>query len=57
MIIFLSGLQGISYSYYEASMLDGANKWQQFRYITLPMLKPTTFFRVCYDGYRFLPGV
>ena len=25
-------------------MLDGANKWQQFRYITLPMLKPTTFF-------------
>ena len=44
MIIFLSGLQGISNSYYEASMLDGANKWQQFRYITLPMLKPTTFF-------------
>ena len=39
MIIFLSGLQGISNSYYEASMLDGANKWQQFRYITLPLLK------------------
>ena len=44
MIIFLSGLQGISTSYYEASELDGADKLQQFWYITLPMLKPTTFF-------------
>ncbi|WP_051205451.1 carbohydrate ABC transporter permease [Butyrivibrio sp. FC2001] len=44
MIIFLSGLQGISTSYYEAAKLDGAGLWQQFRYITLPLLKPTTFF-------------
>lgn len=44
MIIFLSGLQGISNSYYEAAELDGANKLKQFRYITIPMLKPTTFF-------------
>ena len=44
MIIFLSGLQGISTSYYEAAMLDGAGTWAQFRYITLPLLKPTTFF-------------
>ncbi|QBE99161.1 carbohydrate ABC transporter permease [Blautia producta] len=44
MLIFLSGLQGISTSYYEAAKLDGANKWQQFRYITLPLLTPTTFF-------------
>lgn len=44
MIIFLSGLQGVSATYYEASELDGANKLQQFWYITLPMLKPTTFF-------------
>lgn len=44
MIIFLSGLQGISTTYYEASTLDGANKLQRFWYITLPMLKPTTFF-------------
>ena len=44
MIIFLSGLQGINNSYYEASMLDGASKWQQFRYITVPLLTPTTFF-------------
>lgn len=44
MIIFLSGLQGISTTYYEAAKLDGAGIWQQFRYITLPLLKPTTFF-------------
>lgn len=44
MLIFLSGLQGISTSYYEAAKLDGANKWQQFRFITLPLLTPTTFF-------------
>lgn len=44
MIIFLSGLQGISNTYYEAAELDGASKWAQFRYITIPMLKPTTFF-------------
>lgn len=44
MIIFLSGLQGISTTYYEAAMLDGAGKLAQFRYITLPLLKPTTFF-------------
>ena len=44
MIIFLSGLQGISTTYYEAAKLDGAGLWQQFRYITLPLLKPTTFF-------------
>ncbi len=44
MLIFLSGLQGISTSYYEAAELDGASKVQQFFYITVPMLKPTTFF-------------
>lgn len=44
MIIFLAGLQGISTTYYEAAKLDGASGFQQFRYITIPMLKPTTFF-------------
>lgn len=43
MILFLSGLQGISATYYEAAELDGASKLQRFRYITIPMLKPTTF--------------
>lgn len=44
MIIFLSGLQGISTSYYEAASLDGAGPFQIFFKITLPMLTPTIFF-------------
>lgn len=38
-IIYLSALKGISQEYYEAAALDGASKWQQVRYITLPCLK------------------
>jgi len=39
-ISLLAGLQTISPSYYEASALDGATPWQQFRYVTLPLLSP-----------------
>lgn len=41
MIIYLSGIVGISQDYYEAARLDGAGKWKQIRTITLPLLKPT----------------
>ncbi|NPV65917.1 MAG: sugar ABC transporter permease [Anaerolineae bacterium] len=41
MVIFLAGLQNIPGVYYEASMIDGASAWQRFRYITVPMLRPT----------------
>jgi len=44
MVIFLAGLQGISDQFYEAAEIDGANVWQRFRHITLPLLSPTTFF-------------
>ncbi len=44
MVIFLAGLQGISEEMYEASELDGANSWQKFRNVTLPQLRPVTFF-------------
>ena len=44
MVIFLAGLQGISTTLYEAASIDGANRWHRFRYITVPMLAPTTFF-------------
>lgn len=44
MIIFMAGLQAIPKDYYEASALDGASPWRQFRDITLPLLTPTTFF-------------
>jgi multiple sugar transport system permease protein len=43
-VILLSGLQGISSSYYEASSLDGATGFKQFWHITLPMLTPSLFF-------------
>jgi multiple sugar transport system permease protein len=39
-ICLLAGLQTISPSYYEAASLDGATDWQQFRFVTLPMLTP-----------------
>jgi multiple sugar transport system permease protein len=39
-ICLLAGLQTISPSYYEAASLDGASPWQQFRYVTLPLLTP-----------------
>ena len=40
-IIFLSTIVGINASLYEAAKVDGATKWQQIRYITMPLLKPT----------------
>src|SRR5947209_10315375 len=39
-ITLLAGLQTISPSYYEASAIDGASRWQQFRHVTLPLLTP-----------------
>ncbi len=44
MIIFVAGLQSIPERLYEAARLDGAGGWQQFRYVTLPMLGPTFIF-------------
>jgi multiple sugar transport system permease protein len=44
MIIFLSGLQDIPREYYEAAKIDGANSWAMFTNITLPLLRPTSFF-------------
>jgi multiple sugar transport system permease protein len=43
-VIFLAGLQSIPSEYYEAARIDGANWSQQLRYITWPLLAPTTFF-------------
>jgi len=46
MVIFLAALQNIPTSVYEAAAIDGANSWQTFRRITVPLLRPTTFFVV-----------
>jgi multiple sugar transport system permease protein len=44
MLIFLAGLQEIPREYYEAARIDGAGPWRTFRDLTLPLLKPTSFF-------------
>ena len=44
MVIFLAGLQGIPLEFYDAAKVDGASSWQRLRYVTLPLLSPTTFF-------------
>jgi len=45
-IIYLSGLQGVGEELYEASEIDGANAWQRFFKVTIPMISPTIFFNV-----------
>lgn len=44
MMIFLAGLQSISADLYEAAAIDGANRWQQFRNVTVPGLRNSTLF-------------
>ena len=44
MMIYLSAMQGIPQDYYEAARIDGADGVQQFRFITVPLLAPTTLF-------------
>ena len=44
MIIFLSGLQEVPREYYDAARIDGAGPWATFFRITLPLLRPTSFF-------------
>ncbi len=46
MLIFLAGLQGIPTNLYEAAKIDGANRWNLIRYVTLPLLKPTVMFEM-----------
>lgn len=40
MVVYLASIAGIDQSYYEAALIDGANKRQQIKYITLPLIKP-----------------
>ncbi len=46
MVLYIAGIVGIPTVFYEAAAVDGANVWQKFRHITLPLLSPTTFFIV-----------
>ncbi len=46
MLLYLAGLQGIPTALYEAAEIDGANSWQRFWRITIPMLTPTIYFNL-----------
>jgi sn-glycerol 3-phosphate transport system permease protein len=48
-VILLAGMQGISEELYESAMIDGANAWNKFKSITIPLLSPTVFFLVVID--------
>lgn len=45
-VLFLAGLQGIPPEFEEAAIVDGATGWQRVRYVTIPLVSPTTFFVV-----------
>ncbi len=44
MVIYLAALQGVPAELYDAAKVDGASSWQRFRFVTFPMVSPTTFF-------------
>jgi multiple sugar transport system permease protein len=44
MLIYLAGLQGVPTTLYEAATIDGANAWQRFRHVTIPMISPVILF-------------
>ena len=44
MVIYLAALQGVPRELYDAARVDGASGWQRFRFVTFPMVSPTTFF-------------
>ena len=54
MLYFLSGLKAIDSSLYEAADIDGADAWQKFRYVTLPLMKPTTIYVLTISIYAGL---
>ena len=54
MIIFLAGLQSVPVMLHEAAAIDGASSWQQFRHITVPLLRPTLLFVSITTGVGYL---
>jgi multiple sugar transport system permease protein len=51
-VLFVAGLQSLPLQLYEAAKIDGATKWQIFKRITLPLLKPTILFVVSINSIR-----
>ena len=55
-IVYLSSLAGINPEYYESARIDGATKWQQIAYITLPMLAPTAALLIMFSLGGIMKG-
>ncbi|MFD3450932.1 carbohydrate ABC transporter permease [Streptomyces sp. NPDC058691] len=45
-LIYLAAMQSVPHDLYESAALDGASRWQQFRHVTVPMLRPTILFTI-----------
>jgi multiple sugar transport system permease protein len=54
MVVFIAGLQAIPASLYEAAAIDGAGRWSAFRFVTLPMLRPTILFMLVITTIGYL---
>ncbi len=54
MLYFLSGLKSIDTTLYESASIDGASAWNKFRYITIPLLRPTTIYVLTISVYAGL---
>jgi multiple sugar transport system permease protein len=54
MVVFIAGLQAIPAMLYEAAAIDGAGRWQAFRHVTLPMLRPTILFMLVITTIGYL---
>jgi multiple sugar transport system permease protein len=54
MVVFIAGLQAIPVMLYEAAAIDGAGRWQAFRHVTLPMLRPTILFMLVITTIGYL---
>jgi multiple sugar transport system permease protein len=52
--VFIAGLQAIPAVLYEAASIDGAGRWASFRYVTLPMLRPTILFMLVITTIGYL---
>jgi len=54
MVVFVAGMQAIPAVLYEAASIDGAGRWQSFRFVTLPMLRPTILFMLVITTIGYL---
>ena len=56
-IIYLSALTGIDPELYDAARIDGAGKWGQIRYVTIPLLKPTVILLILFSLGSIMKGI